>query len=163
MARALFHVQLNVRDFDRSVAFYKSLGFVEQTGFLPGPGFVPPSPSSRADLAAALGVDTAGISVTMLRFRDDPLMHLQLQGWSSRLVDNPVHGKMNALGVARICFLVDDLDAELALLKRLGLPLVASLEFKNLQWGDTRAAMFRDPDGILLEYTQVQSYTERNQ
>jgi len=71
MPKAIFHVQLNVRDFARSLAFYKALGFEEDHGLDFKDGNVP-----RPDLTSfvkEVGANPLDAHVVMLRLPSDPL------------------------------------------------------------------------------------------
>ncbi len=59
---------------------------------------------------------------------------------------------MNNVGIGRIAFAVDDIDATYAHLQDLGLDFVTPLKRFVAPYGDDMAMVcFRDPDGVFLE------------
>ena len=153
MAKKFFLNQLNVRDRQRSLEFYKALGFVEDTGFNQKEG-APQNPVT--DFAAKMGADAAGDGhFTMLKLPGDDF-HLEVASWKAgKLADPASPPKFNQAGMVRLSFLVDDMDQELAALKSKGIPIVYGPETLYLNWGTTRFAFFKDPDGNFIEYLEI--------
>jgi catechol 2,3-dioxygenase-like lactoylglutathione lyase family enzyme len=154
MAKRMFLNQLNTRDRNACVEFYKKLGFVEDPGFNQKPG-APVNP--LPDFAAKMGVDavTDAGEFTMLRLPDDDY-HLEVGVWKEgKLAQPAAPPKFNQAGVVRISFLVDDIDQELAEVRAKGIPITLGPETLHLQWGTTRFAFIKDPDGTFVEFLEI--------
>ncbi|MDA0821020.1 MAG: VOC family protein, partial [Proteobacteria bacterium] len=99
-----FHVNICVRDMERSIRFYERLGFRKVNDFMLGGG--------EPSIGAALGVEVKQLRGVFMRLgtaRDAPMIDLV------QFVDPPPQGEpypsLNNVGICRIAFLVDDIDA----------------------------------------------------
>jgi catechol 2,3-dioxygenase-like lactoylglutathione lyase family enzyme len=155
MAKAIFHVQLNVRDFARSLAFYKALGFEEDHGLDSKEGDYP-QPDLR-EFVREVGADPMDAQVVMLKLPADPYGHIELAGWGAKGTHEGCPPKFNRTGVVRICLLVDDLDAELAAIRGRGIQVVTGPTTLHIKWGTTRFAFFKDPDGNFIEFLEIKN------
>ena len=145
------HAQVNVSDLERSIAFYEMLGFeVISKGTIKDPG-----------IFAALGLEGG----TRLRGA-----FLRIPGRSTKVtpmidmiqfIDPPPTGQpypsLNHLGIGRLCFQVDDIEAAAERLRSAGVELVGPVGELVTRGGGMRSKVlcFRDPDGTVLEYAQV--------
>ena len=145
------HAQINVSDIERSIPFYEMLGFeVISKGTIKDP-----------QIFAALGLDGG----TRMRGA-----FLRIPGRSTKVtpmldmiqfVDPPPAGPpypaLNHLGINRLCFQVDDIEAAEARLVAHGVELVGPVgELVTKDNGlRSKVLCFRDPDGTVLEYAQV--------
>jgi len=155
MPKAIFHVQLNVRDFARSLAFYKALGFEEDHGLDFKDGNVP-----RPDLTSfvkEVGANPLDAQVVMLRLPSDPYGHIELAGWGAKGSNEGWPPKFNQVGVVRICLQVEDLDAELAAIRARGIQVVTGPTTLHIKWGTTRFAFFKDPDENFIEFIEIKN------
>lgn len=144
------HAQVNVSDLDRSIAFYEMLGFeVISKGTIKDPG-----------VFAALGVEGTRMRGAFLRIpgrstKVTPMIDM------IQFVDPPPQGSpypvLNHLGIARLCFQVDDIDAAAERLVAAGVELVGPVGELVTKGGGMRSKVlcFRDPDGTVLEYAQI--------
>jgi len=154
MAKRMFLNQLNTKDPKACVEFYKKLGFVEDPGFNQDEG-APVNP--LPDFAAKMGADALNESeqFTMLRLPDDDY-HLEVGVWKAGKLAQPTSPpRFNQAGVVRISFLVDDIDQELADVRAKGIPITLGPETLHLQWGTTRFAFIKDPDGTFVEFLEI--------
>jgi catechol 2,3-dioxygenase-like lactoylglutathione lyase family enzyme len=144
------HAQVNVSDLDRSIAFYEMLGFeVISKGTIKDPG-----------VFAALGIDGTRMRGAFLRIpgrstKVTPMIDM------IQFIDPPPDGvpypTLNHLGIARLCFQVDDIEAAAARLQALGVELVGPVGELVTKGGGMRSKVlcFRDPDGTVLEYAEI--------
>ena len=154
MAKRMFLNQLNTRNPKACVEFYKKLGFVEDPGFNQKQG-APVNPVTG--FAEKMGVDAVADAgeFVMLKYPDDDY-HLEVAVWKPGKVAEPTYpAKFNQAGVVRISFLVDDIDQELADAQAKGIPILYGPETLNLQWGTTRFAFIKDPDGTFVEFLEI--------
>ncbi len=154
MAKRMFLNQLNTRDAKACVEFYKKLGFVEDPGFKQKEG-APVNPVTG--FAEKMGADAIGDAdeFVMLRLPDDDY-HLEVGVWKPGKLAGPTSPpKFNQAGVVRISFLVDDIDQELADVRAKGIPITYGPETLNLNWGTTRFAFIKDPDGTFVEFLEI--------
>ena len=137
------HVALCVRDIDVSVEFYRKLGFkpfFECTDDSPIPG-------------AVLGLELRKVRMAFMRLGDDPgEAFLDIV----QFVDPPTQGEaypsLNNVGVCRVAFTVEDIEATYAHLQAIGVDFVTPLQrFETPNGNDLAMVCFRDPDGVFLE------------
>lgn len=155
MAKRMFLNQLNTKNPAACVEFYKKLGFVEDPGFNQKPG-APVNPVSG--FADQMGADVAdaGQFVMLKHPADD--YHLEVGVWKpGKLADPAYPAKFNQAGVVRISFLVDDIDQELAEVQAKGIPILYGPQTLHLQWGTTRFAFIKDPDGTFVEFLEIRN------
>jgi catechol 2,3-dioxygenase-like lactoylglutathione lyase family enzyme len=136
------HVTIVVREVEKAKSFFALLGFVEQqTVVISGGQF------SRymgiADIEAehvtlALAHASPRLEVQLLRYRHpDP-------------IPDPNVARLNKLGFNHICFVVDDIEAEVRKLRASG------IEMRNeiMQFHDRKLIFISGPEGITLEFAQ---------
>ncbi len=151
------HININVRDLDRSVAFYRTLGFEI---FLPGIPYLAldngPLPQPLPDGAAkALGVPPSTTGRACIMQLTDGFPKLDLTEFADLEQAAPLR---NAdLGVVRICLSTDDLRRDVAFLKGEGVAFVSEPQAGHDGLADI--AVCKDPDGTLIELIQI--YLER--
>lgn len=143
MLQRIFHVNICVRDMERSIAFYEELGFKKVNDFV----------LEGADIGEALGLDAKKIRGVFMRLGDDeeaPVLDLV------QFIDPAPQGEpyatLNNVGICRIAFSVDDMDKTYAKLQQMKVEFVAPLK-KITGVGDAEIGVvcFKDPDGTVLE------------
>ena len=154
MPTAIYHIQLNVRDFARSLSFYKALGFEEDHGadFKEGS-----PPLDLTNFVREVGADPQDAQIALLRLSTDPYGHIELACWGPKSSNEGWRPKFNSIGVVRICLLVDDLNAEVAAIRARGIPVVTGPMTLDLKRGTTRFVFFKDPDGNFVEFIEVKN------
>ncbi len=153
MAKRMFLNQLNTKDPRACVEFYKKLGFIEDPGFNQKPG-APVNPVSG--FAEKMGADVADTGEFVMLKHPDDNYHLEVGVWKpGKLADPAYPAKFNQAGVVRISFLVDDIDQELASVRANGIEILYGPETLHLQWGTTRFAFLKDPDGTFVEFLEI--------
>jgi len=150
----LVNTNMNVTDLQRSTQFYQLLGFTERknesregTGpFAEAHGF------SSDETIAFRGVDLSlpGTDAP-LPAGGDPLATLQLRQWQTPFDGAPPYWPpVNHLGIDRIAFFVDDLNASTREMVRLGFEQVGPIG-GGADVGGIGIVFFYDPDGIKVE------------
>jgi glyoxylase I family protein len=143
MLQRLFHVNICVRDMERSVRFYQDLGFTKVNDFT----------LDDPSVGDALGVKARKLRGVFMRLGNDtnaPVLDLV------QFIDPPTQGQpystLNNVGICRIAFTVDDIDETYEQLKAKGIQFVAPLKKLEGPGGATIAVVcFKDPDGTVLE------------
>jgi catechol 2,3-dioxygenase-like lactoylglutathione lyase family enzyme len=143
MLKKLFHVNVCVRDMERSIRFYQDIGFKKVNDFtIEDPG-----------VGEALGLKARKLRGVFMRLGDDaaaPVIDLV------QFIDPPPQGQpyptLNNIGICRIAFTVDDIDRTYADLQAKKVDFVAPLKkVKGPGGGEIGVVCFRDPDGTILE------------
>lgn len=147
------HININVSNLERSIAFYEKLGF---TQFIPGIPYLgvttdtQPSPIED-DSNAALGLPpgTQGRACIMQLGNGFPKIDLtELPG-----LEQSAPLKNSDLGLVRLCLVSEDLAADFERLTSQGVTfLSAPAKAKD---GLADLATCADPDGTLIELLQV--------
>lgn len=143
MLQRLFHVNICVRDMERSIRFYGELGFTKVSDFT----------MDDPSVGDALGVKARKLRGVFMRLGSDPnAAVLDLV----EFIDPPTQGQpyptLNNVGICRIAFTVDDIDKTYADLKARGVEMVAPLKKLPGPGGNTIGVVcFKDPDGTVLE------------
>jgi len=146
MFRRFFHINICVRDMERSIPFYQDLGFTKVADFILGGG--------NPGIGEALGLREAKkLRGVFMRLGDDPNAPvLDLV----QFLDPPPQGQpyatLNNIGICRIAFLVDDIEKTYQTLVAKGVDFVAPLQRYAGPRGTSIGVMcFKDPDGTVLE------------
>ena len=144
MFERFFHVNICVRDLDRSIPFYQELGFTKLNDFV----------ADDPDLIRALvGVAAKKARGAFMRLGNDPdapVLDL-VQFFDPPTQDQP-YPTLNHVGICRIAFVVDDIDKTHEKLKALNVEFVGqggSIHLPNV--ATVRVLMFKDPDGTVLD------------
>jgi catechol 2,3-dioxygenase-like lactoylglutathione lyase family enzyme len=147
------HININVRDLDRSVAFYRLLGFEE---LLPGIPYLDLTnePDPRAihqDAARALrlgGQPRARASIMQL---DDGFPKLDLTEYPDLQRGEPLEN--SDLGIVRVCLASRDLAADYERLSAAGVHFLT--EPVSGAGGMVDMVCCADPDGTIIELLQL--------
>lgn len=147
------HININVRDLDRSIAFYEKLGFAV---FIPGIPYL--ALNTAADhqalpdgAATALGISHGTNGRACIMQLDDGLPKLDLTEFADLEQRSPL---TNAdTGLVRICLVSEDLPSDVARLKADGVEFLSEPQEGHGGLGDI--AVCKDPDGTLIELLQV--------
>lgn len=150
------HININVRDLEQSVAFYRKLGF---DIFIPAipylaleQGEAKPLPE---DAAAALGVPSGTKGRACIMQLDDGFPKLDLTELETPEPRAPLRNQ--DVGCVRVCLITEDLPATVARLKSEGVTFLSEPKVGHAELADV--AVCKDPDGTLIELLQV--YLER--
>ncbi len=143
MLERLFHVNICVRDMERSIQFYQDLGFKKVNDFT----------MDDPSVGDALGLKARTLRGVFMRLGDDPNSPvLDLV----QFIDPPPQGEpypsLNNIGICRIAFTVDDIDKTYEELKAKKVEFVAPLHKLDAPGGAKIGVVcFKDPDGTVLE------------
>jgi catechol 2,3-dioxygenase-like lactoylglutathione lyase family enzyme len=143
MLQKLFHVNICVRDMERSIRFYQDLGFSKVNDFI----------LDDPSVGDALGLKVKKLRGVFMRLGNDPNSPvLDLV----QFIDPPPQGQpyptLNNIGICRIAFTVDDIDRTYADLLARKVQCVAPLKkIKGPNGATIGVVCFKDPDGAILE------------
>jgi catechol 2,3-dioxygenase-like lactoylglutathione lyase family enzyme len=142
MITGVHHVSFEVSDMERALRFYgEALGFEilsDRTISGPTPEKVTQLPGAEQHIVHLRG---HGIGLELIHFNAP--------------VGAPRPPRLCDTGSAHLCFLVDDMDAEMERLKKLGVRFMS--EAMTVEGGPNagnRYVYFLDPDGIPIELSQ---------
>ncbi len=128
---------------ERSIKFYSKLGFSKVNDFT----------LDDPTVGDALGLEARKLRGVFLRLGDDesaPVLDLV------QFIDPPPQGTpyatLNNIGICRIAFTVEDIDATYAELIQMNVEFVAPLKKLDGPGGaEVGVVCFKDPDGTILE------------
>jgi catechol 2,3-dioxygenase-like lactoylglutathione lyase family enzyme len=142
----LLHININCSDFERSRRFYEMLGFKL---------LMPIQPEGSGDVAAAVGMRSYRVRGALMKRKDGCV--IDLLEWQEPLDSSPPYSALNHLGLARVAFLTDDIEADIKTLRAAGVDLLTEqpAQVPARGGGTTRFICFRDPDGTVLELVQM--------
>lgn len=143
MLQRLFHVNICVRDMEKSIRFYQDIGFNKVNDFT----------MEDPSVGEALGLKARKLRGVFMRLGNDanaPVLDLV------QFIDPPTQGSpypsLNNVGICRIAFTVDDIDKTYEELKMKRVEFVAPLKKVAGPGGATIGVVcFKDPDGTVLE------------
>lgn len=154
-AVAIFHVNLNCTDLERSTAFYELIGFRPVIDFAQVPG-EPPRSFSDIGLPPIFRVpEGSDARARFLMLGEDPrATRLDLIQWTSPPTTGRLPGDLSAVGVARLCLRIRDADAMHARLQAAGHDVFTPPTLIDM--GGTRQRVFccADPDGFVVEFME---------
>ena len=143
--RALFHINVNVSDFERSIAFYERLGFtlVRNHDGVEWP----------ESTGAGLGLPGAQGRACLLMLGDDPRAstRLDLIEWTNPPSQPRPPVQANELGVPRLALWTDNVQRAYEELRAEGVPFLGEPAGATPEHGVANMVCCRDPDGLLIE------------
>jgi catechol 2,3-dioxygenase-like lactoylglutathione lyase family enzyme len=158
---SMYHININVSNFDRSLEFYKWLGFREVVEIGGGER----SDGGAGDNAIATKVlripDATGGRSMILGVGNDPhCSHIDLIQWDTPAAAGRPYERLNHCGIARACFYSKSIWKDYEELKSAGVNVYSEPEFLRYPDGAGSAVVcFEDPDGTVLELVQYQKKT----
>ena len=151
MIKSMFHVNINVKDFDRSMAFYQKLGFEKVVNA--GDGDVP-------QYDEAFRIPNNHGRAALLRLGDGPhCTLLDLIEWKTPSTEGAPYPNLYHTGIARIALLTKDIHRVYEDLKAEGIQFFSEPKTIKIDRGSPRRffgdqvsfVCFTDPDGIVIE------------
>lgn len=149
------HININVRNLDDAIAFYRKLGFSMLLPGIPYLGLAA-SPGSRPipeSAATALDIPTASRGRACIMQLDDGFPKLDLTEWSDMAQRSPP-GNAD-LGLVRFCMGSQNLAQDYAALVEQGVAFLSAPQ--ATQDGKADIAVCVDPDGTLIELIELHS------
>ena len=147
------HININVANLDRSIAFYKKLGFEV---FIPAIPYLALDAAEEAkplpdDVAAALGVQQGTKGRACIMQLGDGFPKLDLTELTGLEQSAPLTNADR--GLVRICLATEDLERDVKRLKADGVEFLSEPKAGHADLADI--AVCKDPDGTLIELLQV--------
>ena len=147
MIEGVFHVNVNVTDFERSLEFYKRLGFRVALDL---------GETSGEELAGPLRLPNARGRAALLILGDDPrATRIDLIEWKEPRTEGTPYPRLNHAGICRIALRTRDLDRVYADLRASGVEFLSEPGLLPYPGGTAKFVCFRDPDGTVLELIEV--------
>jgi catechol 2,3-dioxygenase-like lactoylglutathione lyase family enzyme len=136
------NVLIVVDDLEAVKAFFLELGLtLEGETTVDGP-----------EVGRLIGLENVRATLAMMRTPDGQGIELDKYHTPDAVRFGPVDAPMNALGIRRVMFAVDDIDDVVARLRAHGAELIG-----EMRYGDTyRLAYVRGPEGIMVALAEQQ-------
>jgi len=151
--RQMVHANINVRDMDRTVPFYEMLGFEK---------FADQIFEEGAGVWRGLGleVNRRFRAVFMKIPGDHPVPFLDIIQFLEPATAGEPYKTLDNVGIARLCFEVEDIEAAAKHLESNGVDFVGPVSPYEIAPGispsgvEAKFLCVRDPDGTVIEYAQ---------
>jgi len=144
MIKSVFHVNINVKNFERSLEFYKMVGFKVVLDLADGP---------NKGNDQGLNIPNSRARAALLTLSDDPrATRIDLIEWKQPATEGAPYPHLYHTGIARIALFTKDVEGEYARLKANGVEMVSepvTMRFANR--AGAKFFCFKDPDGTFLE------------
>ncbi len=147
------HININVANLDRSIAFYKKLGFevfIPAIPYLALDAAEDPKPVPGA-AAEALGIQQGAKGRACIMQLGDGFPKLDLTELTGLEQSAPLTNSDR--GLVRICLATEDLERDVKRLKADGVEFLSDPKAGHADLADI--AVCKDPDGTLIELLQV--------
>lgn len=144
----VMHVNVNCSDYERSREFYEMLGFKV---------FWEVPERNTPEVAAAVGMPPYHVRGALLRLENSPTAPaIDLLEWKEPRDSNPPYPNLYHLGIARICLITSNMDADVAALKARGVQFISEpVLLSPPDAPQSRFVCFKDPDGTVLELVEM--------
>ncbi len=147
------HININVRNLDRSIAFYRKLGFEI---FIPSIPYLdldhgPKARPLPSDTAVALGVPQGTQGRACIMQLDGGFPKIDLTEFRDLEQAEPLGN--GDVGLVRLCLVTEDLERDVAGLEANGVVFLTDPQPGHNGLADV--AVCKDPDGTLIELLQV--------
>jgi catechol 2,3-dioxygenase-like lactoylglutathione lyase family enzyme len=152
----MHHCNLNIRNLETSYKFYRDVLGLDLTVYLEPPE-QPPTNGSLGDiLRNPDGSEFTGgqmlLAATLMGVRTDSRSPLDVLEWYTPKPYGEPYTSPTNLGIMRVAFEVDDIEAARARLILTGHAPVGPVETWDMgEFGERKILIFKDPDGIMLE------------
>lgn len=147
MIQGIFHVNVNVTNFERSLAFYKLLGFKVALDLKEG---------ANDQLSAGLRIPSGRGRAALLILGDDPrATRIDLIEWKQPRTEGTPYPNLYHAGICRIALRTKDLPRVYAELKAKGVQFWSEPQVFDNPGGRTSFVCCTDPDGTVIELIEV--------
>jgi len=142
MVRSFDHVTIVVRDLDKAKAFFALLGFREsKLAVVTG--------KVMEDYMGVAGIEADHVTLAL----ENATPHIEVQLLHYRRpapLPDPSIDRLDKLGFNHVCFVVDNLDAEIARLR------AAGVELRNrvMEFHDRKLVFLRGPEDVTVELAE---------
>lgn len=151
--KQMVHANICVRDMEKTIPFYELLGFETFADQIFGPG---------AGVWQGLGLETNRKfrAVFMKIPGDNPVPFLDIIQFLDRPTAGKAYESLDNVGIARLCFEVDDIEGVATHLQNNGVEFVGPVSPYETAPGvapsgvEAKFLCVRDPDGTVIEYAQ---------
>jgi len=138
--RRMDNVLIVVDDLDLVKSFFLELGLaLEGEQVVEGP-----------EIGKLIGLENVRATLVMLRTPDGQGIELDKYHTPAPVRFGPVDAPVNALGIRRVMFAVDDIDALLARMREIGAEIIGEMQYENTY----RLAYIRGPEGIIVAFAE---------
>lgn len=135
-AKRMDNVLIVVDDLEAVKAFFIELGLkLEGETTVEGPS-----------VGSLIGLEDVRATLATMRTPDGYGIELDKFHSPNAIRFGPVHAPMNTLGIRRIMFAVDDIDAVVARMRAHGSELIGEMQYEDMY----RLAYIRGPEGIIV-------------
>lgn len=144
-ARSIFHLNINCRNLDETLAFYERLGFT----VLIGPSDVARETGDAVHRGLGLTDESPCRGALMCLDTSPASTILDILEWQGRPEDEGAYKDVRHVGVARIAIIVDELEVAIAKLHDDGIhPIADTVHTSNF---NEKWVLLRDPNGIYVQ------------
>ena len=143
MIKSIFHININVTNFERSLEFYKMLGFKVVLDLGEGG-----NPQFEQGLKIPQG---RGRAALLLLGDDKRATRIDLIEWKNPKTEGKPYPHLYHAGAARIALWTDNLQKDYEDLKAKGVEFFSEPQILKTGAGDAGFVCFTDPDGTVLE------------
>lgn len=151
--RQFVHANINVRDLEKTIPFYEMLGFEVFADQIFGEG-------ARTWVGLGLPQGRRFRAVFMKIPGDKPVPFLDIIQFLDPPTAAEPYPTLHNVGICRLCFEVEDIDAAAEVLRAKGVEFVGPVTPYEIAHGvapqgvEARFLCFKDPDGNIMEYAQ---------
>ena len=145
--RSIFHVNINVTDFERSLKFYEMLGFrvIRDLG-----------EGGNPKMARGLGADQCRGRAVLMILGDNPrATRIDLIEWKNPRTEGRAYPHLFHAGICRIALRTRTLLADYEELKSRGVQFLSEPRMWRTPAGEEGFVCLTDPDGTAIELIQV--------
>jgi catechol 2,3-dioxygenase-like lactoylglutathione lyase family enzyme len=147
MIQGIFHVNVNVTNFERSLEFYKMLGFKVALDLKEG---------GNEQLSTGLRIPGGIGRAALLIVGDDPrATRIDLIEWKNPKTEGRPYPNLYHAGVGRIALRTNNLPKVYAELKAKGVEFFSEPQTFENPGGRTSFVCCTDPDGTVIELIEV--------
>jgi len=156
----MHHCNLNVRNLESSYKFYRDIIGLDLQAYLAPPELQPVSNGSLGDAlrnpdGSAYNDGQMIFSAILLGTRSDSRSPIDVLQWGTPKPYGEAYPAANHLGIIRVAFEVDDIEAARQRLLLAGHGPIGPIETWDMgDFGERKVVIFKDPDGIMLELIQ---------
>ncbi len=159
----MHHCNFNVRNLERSYRFYRETIGLDLAYFLAPAAPQAPDNGALGDLLrhpdGTVHDGPMNFAAALLSVRSDTRSPIDVLQWTLPEPYGEPYREANHLGIVRVAFEVDDLEAARNCLLAADLRSVSEIETWDMgEAGERRVVVFKDPDGIWLELIEQPAY-----